>query len=126
VLEGGLEVRPANVLVYATSNRRHLVMERQSDRAQPGDDELHGFDTVQEKLSLADRFGITLTFVTPDQEHYLEIVRGLAQRRGLAIADDDLRRRALQWASWHNGRSGRSARQFVDNLTGELASAAAH
>jgi uncharacterized protein len=126
VLEGGLEVRPANVLVYATSNRRHLVMERQSDRAQPGDDELHGFDTVQEKLSLADRFGITLTFVTPDQEHYLEIVRGLAERRGLTIANDDLRRRALQWASWHNGRSGRSARQFVDNLTGELASAAAH
>lgn len=124
VLEGGLEVRPANVLVYATSNRRHLVMERQSDRAQPGDDELHGFDTVQEKLSLADRFGITLTFVTPDQEHYLDIVRGLAQRRGLAIADDDLRRRALQWASWHNGRSGRSARQFVDDLTGELAGGA--
>ncbi len=121
VLEGGLEVRPANVLVYATSNRRHLVMERQSDRTQPGDDELHGFDTVQEKLSLADRFGITLTFVTPDQEHYLEIVRGLAQRQQLAITDDDLRRRALQWASRHNGRSGRSARQFIDDLTGELA-----
>jgi hypothetical protein len=124
VLEGGLEVRPANVLVYATSNRRHLVMERQSDRAQPGDDELHGFDTVQEKLSLADRFGITLTFVTPDQEHYLEIVRGLAQRRGLAMPDEQLRARALQWATRHNGRSGRSARQFVDDLTGELASSA--
>jgi predicted AAA+ superfamily ATPase len=124
VLEGGLEVRPANVLVYATSNRRHLVMERQSDRAQPGDDELHGFDTVQEKLSLADRFGITLTFVTPDQERYLEIVRGLAQRRGIGIPDEQLRARALQWATRHNGRSGRSARQFVDDLTGELASSA--
>ncbi|HEY8741459.1 MAG TPA: ATP-binding protein [Chloroflexota bacterium] len=121
VLEGGLEVRPANVLVYATSNRRHLVMERQSDRTQPGDDELHGFDTVQEKLSLADRFGITLTFVTPDQEHYLEIVRGVAERRGVAIPEEDLRQRALQWATRHNGRSGRSARQFVDDLTGELA-----
>jgi uncharacterized protein len=123
VLEGGLEVRPPNVLVYATSNRRHLVLERHSDRAQPGDDELHGFDTVQEKLSLADRFGITLTFVTPDQERYLAIVRGLAQRRGLAVADDDLQRRALQWAARHNGRSGRSARQFIDDLTGDLATA---
>lgn len=123
VLEGGLEVRPANVLVYATSNRRHLVLERQSDRAQPGDDELHGFDTVQEKLSLADRFGITLTFVTPDQERYLDIVRGLAQRRRLAIPDEQLRARALQWATRHNGRSGRSARQFIDDLTGELAAA---
>lgn len=123
VLEGGLEVRPANVLVYATSNRRHLVLERHSDRAQPGDDELHGFDTVQEKLSLADRFGITLTFVTPDQERYLEIVQGLAQRRKLAVPDEQLRARALQWATRHNGRSGRSARQFIDDLTGELAGA---
>ena len=120
VLEGGLEVRPPNVLVYATSNRRHLVKERQSDRAQPGDDELHGFDTVQEKLSLADRFGITLTFVTPNQEQYLEIVRGLATRRGLDLPEPELRERALQWAAWHNGRSGRGARQFIDYLSGEL------
>lgn len=121
VLEGGLEVRPDNVLVYATSNRRHLVKERQSDRAQPGDDELHGFDTVQEKLSLADRFGITLTFVAPNQEQYLEIVGGLAARRGLALPEEELRSQALQWAAWHNGRSGRGARQFIDYLAGELA-----
>ncbi len=121
VLEGGLEVRPDNVLVYATSNRRHLVKERQSDRTQPGDDELHSFDTVQEKLSLADRFGITLTFVAPNQEQYLEIVQGLAARRGLDVLEEELRSRALQWAAWHNGRSGRGARQFIDYLAGELA-----
>lgn len=121
VLEGGIEARPANVIVCATSNRRHLVKERHSDRAQPGDDELHGFDTVQEKLSLADRFGITLTFVTPGQEQYLEIVRGLAERRGIVMPDDSLRQQALQWAAWHNGRSGRSARQFIDYLSGESA-----
>jgi len=76
---------------------------------------------VQEKLSLADRFGITVVFTTPDQRRYLDIVAGLAQQRGLEIDAQDLHRRALQWEMWHNGRSGRSARQFIDHLTGELA-----
>ncbi|MCL4543537.1 MAG: ATP-binding protein, partial [Chloroflexi bacterium] len=120
LLEGGVEIRPANVVVYATSNRRHLIRERHADRPQPGEEEVHSFDTVQEQLSLADRFGITITFLTPDQEQYLAIVRHLAGQRQLPIAADELRIRALQWASWHNGRSGRSAHQFVDYLAGEL------
>jgi predicted AAA+ superfamily ATPase len=78
-------------------------------------------DTVQEKLSLSDRFGLRLFFISPNQQRYLEIVRGLAAQRSLAIAPDDLERRALQWATWQNGRSGRTARQFVDHLTGALA-----
>ncbi len=120
VLEGGLEARPANVLLYATSNRRHLVQERFEDRAGAMNGELHGVDTAQEKLSLSDRFGITLTFVAPDQDRYLAIVRALAAARALPIAPEELRRRALAWALRHKGRSGRTARQFVDYLTGEL------
>ena len=121
VLEGGVEVRPENVLVYATSNRRHLIQERFSDRVEPGD-EVHAQDTLQEKLSLADRFGMTVIFSTPDQQQYLDIVIGLAKRRLLAVDADQLRRDALRWAVWNNGRSGRTARQFVDDLTAELQS----
>ncbi len=124
VLEGGLEARPPNVLLYATSNRRHLVQERFEDRAGAVNGELHGVDTAQEKLSLSDRFGITLTFVAPDQDRYLTIVRALAAARALPIDADELRRRALAWALRHKGRSGRTARQFVDYLTGELGLAA--
>ncbi len=124
VLEGGLEVRPTNVAVYATSNRRHLIREKFSDRGTPrhqaGADEVHESDTTQEKLSLADRFGITVTFTTPDQEKYLEIVSGLARLKGLDIDPAVLRRRALQWERWQNVRSGRTARQFIDYLTAEL------
>ncbi len=119
VLEGGLESRPANVLLYATSNRRHLVNERFSDRE--GHDEIHPRDTSQEKLSLSDRFGVTITFLSPDQRGYLSIVEGLATRAGLTGSPEDLRRRALQWAARHNGWSGRSARQFIDYALGEQA-----
>ncbi len=118
ILEGGLASRPANVLIYATSNRRHLVRERFSDRDMG--DELHGNDTVQEKLSLADRFGVTIFFTTPDRALYLRIVREMARHMGLELAEGELERRALLWASWHNGLSGRTARQFIDNLSGEL------
>ncbi len=122
LLEGGLEAQPTNVLLYATSNRRHLVQERFSDRsAYTEDDDPRRQDTLQEKLSLSDRFGITVIFVTPDQERYLDIVRGISRRRGLAIEPEELRRQALQWASRHNGLSGRTARQFVDQLAGRLA-----
>ncbi|HLH72452.1 MAG TPA: DUF815 domain-containing protein [Chloroflexota bacterium] len=119
LLEGSVEARPENILVYATSNRRHLIQECFGDRALP-DDDLHAQDTLQEKLSLADRFGQTVIFLAPDQEQYLEIVTGLAERRRLPIELAQLRRRALQWATWNNGRSGRTARQFVDELTAEL------
>ena len=118
VLEGGLASRPANVLIYATSNRRHLVKERFSDREMG--DELHNNDTVQEKLSLADRFGVTVFFTTPDRELYLRIVREMAKHKGLKLAEGELERRALLWSYWQNGLSGRTARQFIDNLSGEL------
>lgn len=122
-LEGSLEARPENVVVYATSNRRHMVQERLSDRA-GGDGEIRGWDSHQEKLSLADRFGITLVFTTPDQARYLKIVESLATQRGLAIDAADLKSRAVEWASQQGGFSGRAARQLVDHLTGELGLAA--
>lgn len=121
VLEGTLEGRPRNVLVYATSNRRHLVQERFSDRAAAvGDDgEVHPQDTLEEKLSLADRFGITVVFPSPDQRRFLAIVEGLARQRGLDVPPEELRQAALRWAVWHNGRSARTAKQFIDDLEGE-------
>jgi uncharacterized protein len=121
VLEGSMTAKPANVVVYATSNRRHLVREYFADRPRPQDaDEIQMWDTVQEKLSFSDRFGITLTFEPADQPKYLEIVRHLANSAQLLIDRDDLESRALQWATRHNGRSGRSAKQFIDNLIGKF------
>jgi predicted AAA+ superfamily ATPase len=125
-LEGGITDRPKNVVVYATSNRRHLVREFFADRPRPQDaDEIQSWDTVQEKLSFADRFGLTLTFEAADQPTYLDIVFHLADRAELAIDRAELRSRALQWATRHNGRSGRTARQFIDFLTAEQALAQA-
>jgi uncharacterized protein len=122
VLEGNLTARPQNVVVYATSNRRHLIREFFGDRPQPGsDDEVHGWDTVQEKLSLSDRFGLTLTFIPADQKLYLHMVHHLAQQSGIRLKPEDLEFRALQWALQHNGRSGRTARQFVDFIKADLA-----
>ncbi len=124
LLEGGLETRPHNVLVYATSNRRHLVQENFSDRQITGydqnSDDVRFMDTLQEKLSLADRFGITVTFITPDQSRYLAIVEKMATERGLAIAAEELRERALKWELNFNARSARTARQFIDYLEGRL------
>lgn len=114
VLEGGIEARPDNVVIYATSNRRHLVKEYFNDRADG--DELHEGDTKQEKLSLADRFGIVVTFLQPDQEQYLAIVDGLAKQKGINMDIDELHRLALQWQAKHNGRSGRTAAQFITYL----------
>lgn len=111
VLEGGLSVRPANTVIYATSNRRHFVKESFAERE--GDD-VHAADAMQEKLSLADRFGITVTFSSPDQRLYLEIVNRLAEERALEISREKLERGALQWALMYNGRSPRTARQYVD------------
>ena len=121
-MEGGLTRRPQNVVVYATSNRRHLVREFFADRPRPSDaDELKSWDTMQEKLSFSDRFGLTLTFESVDQPTYLDIVRHLAQQADINLPGDDLEYRAKQWATRHNGRSGRSARQFIDFLSAELA-----
>ena len=119
-LEGGLENRPRNVVVYATSNRRHLIKENFSDRAglHSGnrDDEIRSQDTMQEKLSLADRFGITVVFSSPDKSKYLEIVEGLAAKRGLKVDKEYLHKEAMKWELWYNGRSPRTARQFIDWL----------
>ena len=124
VLEGNVVARPLNVVVYATSNRRHLIREFFGDRPRPSDaDEVHQWDTVQEKLSFSDRFGLTLTFEPADQPRYLTIVRHLAQQENLQIEPKDLEFQALQWATRHNGRSGRTARQFIDYLTAELTAA---
>jgi len=124
VLEGGLESRPRNVVIYATSNRRHLIKERFSERAglfaDNAEDEVRAAETIQEKLSLADRFGITVTFLTPNQEKYLEIVEGLAAQRGLKIEREFLHREALRWEMKQNGRSPRTARQFIDWLAANL------
>jgi len=119
VLEGGLESRPLNVLIYATSNRRHLIREYFSDREAFETGEVRHQDTLQEKISLADRFGIQLVFIAPDQPQYLAIVASIAERRGIKIPADELNRKALEWAQLHNGRSGRTARQFMDFLTAE-------
>ena len=121
VLEGSVTARPQNVVVYATSNRRHLIREFHDDRPRPRDaDEIHTWDTVQEKLSFSDRFGLTLTFEPADQPTYLAIIHHLAQHDGIQLPADDLDYRALQWATRHNGRSGRTARQFIDALKAEL------
>jgi predicted AAA+ superfamily ATPase len=119
LLEGSVEEPPENVRVYATSNRRNLVRERFSERDEA--DDVHARDTMQEKLSLAARFGLRVTFPSPDQRRYLEIVAGLARGRGIKISDVELERRAILWDRWHAGRSGRTARQFVDELAAELA-----
>jgi uncharacterized protein len=118
LLEGSVEEPPGNVRVYATSNRRNLIRERFSDREE-GDD-VHERDTMQEKLSLVARFGLRLTFPSPDQKRYLKIVSGLARERGVKIPTGELEERALLWDRWHAGRSGRTARQFVDELEAEL------
>ena len=120
LLEGSVEEPPENVRLYATSNRRNLIRESFSDRGELGDD-VHARDTMQEKLSLAARFGLRVTFPAPDQRRYLEIVAGLARERGIEVPEEELRERALLWDRWHAGRSGRTARQFVDELQAELA-----
>lgn len=129
LLEGSLTERPENVLVYATSNRRHLVSARFSDRPNPLNDpsynDVHAWDTQHERLALADRFGLTLTFPNATQSRYLDIVRGVAAQSGLEVQGglevDDLEARAVRFAEWGNGYSGRTAQQFVDALRAGLA-----
>ena len=121
LLEGGLKVRPSNLLVYATSNRRHLVRQLASDRSSTGyhyndRDEISPTDSMQEKLSLADRFGITLTFISPNQKGYLEMIESMARERGIDMERKILYEKALRWEKKYNGRSGRTAKQFIDDL----------
>ena len=116
LLEGSLSRRPDNVLLVATSNRRHLVRESFSERPLPESDDVHGWDTTNERLALADRFGLTITFPAADQRKYLEMVRALARGNGVGAANGDLDEAAIRFAEWGNGYSGRTARQFVDTL----------
>ncbi len=117
VIEGGLEKRPKNVLIYATSNRRHLVREKFSDKEERRDD-LHAGDTVQEKLSLVSRFGVTIFFAAPDKKEFQKIVRVLAQRYHVAMPEEELLYEANKWELAHGGLSGRTAQQFIDYLLG--------
>jgi predicted AAA+ superfamily ATPase len=117
ILEGGIEARPENVLLYATSNRRHLMPEPMNDNL---GGEIHPEEAISEKLSLADRFGLTLSFYSFSQDTFLSIVEHYAERMGLTIAAEDLRTAALRWALFKGQRSGRSARQFMDDLAGRL------
>lgn len=116
-LDGGIEKIPSNVLVYATSNRRHLIKETWSDRNQVGEEEIHSSDTVNEKLSLSDRFGIKLTYISPNQNEYFKIVEELAKKHNLNIPVETLRSEAVKWAASQNGRSGRTAKQFINSLS---------
>ncbi|MCU6698801.1 ATP-binding protein [Dorea ammoniilytica] len=117
VIEGGLEKKPDNVLIYATSNRRHLIKETFKDK-EDRDEELHTNDTVQEKLSLVARFGVTIFFGKPDKKQFQEIVRQLASRTELEITEGELMLEANKWELSHGGMSGRAAQQFVDYLLG--------
>lgn len=118
IIEGGIECRPSNVLIYATSNRRHLIKETFADRndMRKDSDEVHRSDTLAEKLSLVARFGLTILFTSPNQEEYLNIVRTLADRAGIQMDDSLLCERALQWQMRGSGKSGRTAQQFIDSL----------
>ncbi len=117
VIEGGLEKKPNNVLIYATSNRRHLVRETFRDKADR-DEELHTNDTVQEKLSLVARFGVTIYFGRPDKKQFQQIVRELAKRNDINMSEEELFLEANKWELSHGGLSGRTAQQFIDYLLG--------
>ncbi|WP_138303303.1 MULTISPECIES: ATP-binding protein [Eubacteriales] len=117
VIEGGLEKKPDNVLIYATSNRRHLIRETFRDKEER-DEELHTNDTVQEKLSLVARFGVTIYFGKPAKKEFQEIVRQLAKRNGIEMDEEQLLLEANRWELNHGGMSGRTAQQFIDYLLG--------
>ncbi len=128
VIEGGLERKPENVLIYATSNRRHLIREQYGDNME-GDigkpaeihathgGDLHVSDTVQEKLSLSSRFGVTIYFGSPDKKQFQNIVRTLAERYGITMPEEELLAEANKWELSHGGLSGRTAQQFVDYIS---------
>ncbi|HHU75179.1 MAG TPA: ATP-binding protein [Clostridiales bacterium] len=122
IIEGGLETKPDNVLIYATSNRRHLIRETWNDRSDmEKTEEIHRFDTVQEKLSLVARFGITINFSAPSKKEFNEIVKVLAQKHGIThFSEEELILEANRWELAHGGMSGRTAQQFINYLAGQL------
>ncbi len=119
VIEGGVETKPDNILIYATSNRRHLIKETWNDRNDMEfSGEIHRSDTMEEKLSLSARFGVLINYSIPDRAEFLEIVKTLAQREGIEIDHNTLCSEANKWEMRHGGVSGRTARQFVNYLAG--------
>ena len=120
VLEGGVETKPDNILIYATSNRRHLIRETWSDRNDVQQDEgMHRSDTMQEKLSLVNRFGVTINYSKPSQKEYFDIVIHLAAKAGIKMSEDELKAEANKWELSHGGISGRTAQQFIYYLQGK-------
>ena len=117
ILEGGIASRPSNALIYATSNRRHILSETVSSRE--GDD-LHRSDTIQESLSLSDRFGVQVCFLAPSRKIYYNIIHSLAKERGFDIDDRELEMAAERWATNKGGRSPRTAVQFIDHAEAKL------
>ena len=117
-IEGGVESRPENVLIYATSNRRHLIRETWRDRSEDHD-ELYRDDSANETISLSDRFGLIIHYYAPTQAEYLEIIRSMLKRRGIELDAETLRIEGLRWEMSHSGRNGRTAQQFVNNYLGQ-------
>ncbi len=118
IIEGGLEKKPENVLIYATSNRRHLIRENFEDKEGRRED-LHASDTVQEKLSLVSRFGVTIFFSAPNKKEFQNIVSVLAKRHQIEMPEEELLLEANKWELSHGGLTGRTAQQFIDHLLGQ-------
>ena len=120
VIEGGVETKPDNILIYATSNRRHLIKETWNDRNdQTNTDDRHHSDTVEEKLSLVNRFGVTICYTKPMQKEYVGIVVELAKRAGITMDSEELIAQAKIWEMEHGGLSGRTAQQFINHILGQ-------
>ncbi|MGN0266421.1 MAG: ATP-binding protein [Lachnospiraceae bacterium] len=121
VIEGGVETRPDNILIYATSNRRHLIKENWNDRNDMEHrNDMHHSDTMEEKLSLVNRFGVTISFSKPSQKEYFNIVINLARRAGITMSDEELCKEANKWELSHGGISGRTAQQFINYISGSV------
>ena len=119
VIEGGVETKPENILIYATSNRRHLIKETWNDRSDvENSNGMHRSDTMEEKLSLVNRFGVTINYSKPSQKEYFEIVFELARKAGIKMGEDELKLEANKWELSHGGISGRTAQQFINHLMG--------
>ena len=120
VIEGGVETKPDNILIYATSNRRHLIKETWNDRNDVEQDNgMHRSDTMEEKLSLVNRFGVTINYSKPTQKEYFNIVVELAHRQGIQMSEEELCKEANKWELSHGGISGRTAQQFINYLAGK-------
>lgn len=107
------------MLIYATSNRRHLIRESFADRQETDANDVHKNDTTAEKLSLSARFGVSIAYYKPAHQEYHDIVRALAERQGIKLPEEELLLEADRWATRHGGESGRVAQQFVDMLAGK-------